>query len=79
MELLRSCSVLDTSQIKTRHSFFLEESRSQFNSITFQFDSLKDLQAYWFKLKSVCMMTKIFKPRGRMGGEGDLISHFLYE
>ena len=64
MELLHSCSVLDTSNIKARHSFFLEESRSKFNSITFQFDSVKDLQAYWFKLKSVCMMTKIFNPRG---------------
>lgn len=76
MELLRSCSILDTSNAKARHSFFLEECRSKFNSTTFQFDSLKDLQAYWFKLKSVCTMTKIFKPRGR---GGDLISHFLCE
>lgn len=64
MELLRSCSILDTSNIKIRHSFFLEECRSKFNSIPFQFDSVNDLQAYWFKLKSVCLMTKIFKPRG---------------
>lgn len=64
VELLHSCSILDTSNIKIRHSFFLEECRSKFNSIPFQFDSVNDLQAYWFKLKSVCLMTKIFKPRG---------------
>lgn len=66
MDLLHSCSVLDTSNIESRHSFFLEECRSQFNNITFQFDSVKDIQAYWFKLKSICMMTKMYKPRGNI-------------
>ena len=59
IHLNRSVTILDTSTAQPRSSFFTNEARHLFQPINFSFDSLADVERFWFKLHTVCRQTPI--------------------